>query len=163
MKLKALLLAVFIQLHTNSAHSLPEFQGLSAGDMTANSAILWTQVNNGGSATPLILEISTSSTFSSGVASHGTGTVIENGFTSKTAITGLSSNTQYFYRYTSGGVTSDIGSFYTTPTAGQLVPFKIGFTGDYDAKYRPYSTLANFGTSLNPGSTGLKAFINLGD
>ena len=158
-----LVLAALIHLQINKAYALPEFQGLSAGDMTANSAILWTQVNNGGTATPLILEISTSSTFSSGAASHSTGTVMENGFTSKTAITGLISNTQYYYRYTGGGVPSDIGSFYTTPTAGQLVPFKIGFTGDYDAKYRPYSTLADFGTSLNPGSTGLKAFINLGD
>lgn len=158
-----LIFAAYIQLGISNSFSAPEFQGISAGDMTANSAILWTQVNNGGTATPLTLQVSQDSSFATGVSSFGASTVAENSFTSKTAVSGLSSNSQYYYRYTSGGVTSGTGSFYTTPTPNTLVPFKIGFTGDYDAQYRPYSALANFGSSLNPGSVGLKAFINLGD
>ena len=159
--LSALAILLYAQIYT--ACAAPIFQAVSAGDMTANSAILWTQVDNGGVSAPLTLQISTDSTFATGVNSFNTNTVINNGSTAKTQITSLNANTQYFYRYSSAGVTSDTGSFYTAPNAGQSVPFKIGFTGDYDALYRPYSALANFGTNLNPGSTGIKAFINLGD
>jgi autotransporter-associated beta strand protein len=157
------LFSALLQASISVVYAAPEFHGISAGDMTANSAVLWTQVSNGSGATPLTLQVSTDSNFATGVSTFATGTVIENGSTSKILVNSLTSNTQYFYRYTSGVVTSDTGTFFTTPNAGQSTPFKIGFTGDYDAKYRPYSALANFGTSLNPGSTGLKAFINLGD
>lgn len=153
-----------IQASVHSVYAAPEFKGISAGDMTENGAILWTQVTNGGQVTPLTLQVSTDSSFASGVSSFNTATVVENGSTAKTALSGLSSNTQYFYRYTGGGATSDVGRFFTTPSANQMVPFKMGFTGDYDALYRPYSTLANFGNpTLNPGSKNLNVFINLGD
>lgn len=146
------------------------FSAVAAGDMTANSAVIWTQLRNGigdtqtaGTATPLTLEIARDASFSVPALSLSGVTVPENGNTLKLLASGLASNTQYFYRFRNGSTYSDTGTFFTTPTSRQIAPFKIGFTGDYDAIYRPYTPLNGFGTPANPGSMGLRYFINLGD
>ncbi len=56
---------------------------------------------------------------------------------------------------------SETGKFITNPDKNAAAPFAIGFAGDYDAKYRPYALLNNFGAQ--GGSIGLRYFINLGD
>ena len=136
------------------------FAAVSAGDMTGTDVILWTQFQNG-SATALTVDIATDGAFQNVVQRVNGTTVPANDYTAKMRATGLVPNTQYFYRFSAGATTSDVGRFYTNPAPGQAVPFKVGFTGDYDAPYRPYSVLAGFGR--NPPSAGLNAFINLGD
>ena len=140
-----------------------EFTAISAGDMTSTGAILWTQWSNAANSISGTVQVSTDNSFASSVDS-GFSTVVNNGNTSKVALTGLLADTQYFYRFSSGATTSAVGSFFTTPASTTIEKYKIAFTGDYDAKWRPYSVLANFGNaSLNPGSSHINAFINLGD
>lgn len=141
------------------------FTAVSAGDMTSGGAILWTQWSNGSvGVTGGTVQISTDQNFSTVQTTTNFNTVVANGNTAKIAVSGLSADTQYFYRFSNGATTSEIGKFYTSSNASAIQPYKIAFTGDYDAKWRPYSVLANFGdASLNPGSGGVKAFINLGD
>ena len=146
------------------------FSAISAGDMTSSSAVIWTQLRNGigdtqtaGTATPLTLEIARDAQFANSVMSLNGVTAPENGNTLKLLASGLGSNTQYFYRFRNGTNYSDTGTFFTTPRSNAIAPFKIGFSGDYDALYRPYTPLNGFGTAANPGSVGLRYFVNLGD
>jgi outer membrane autotransporter protein len=153
------------------AQAIDPFSAISAGDMTSTSAVMWTQLRNGtgntqtsGTATSLMLDVSTDPTFATSVFSSSGMTVPDNGNTLKVLASGLSANTQYFYRFNNAGSLSDTGTFYTNPSShNQISPLKVGFTGDYDAQYRPYTALNGFGTSSNPGSQGLRYFINLGD
>ena len=146
-----------------SAHAAPFFNAVAAGDMTANNAILWTRVDNSGAATNLTAQVATDAAFSNVVYSGNTSTVAANDYTAKLAATGLTSNTGYYYRFTDGTQTSQVGRFTTTPAAGQAVPFKLGFSGDADGRFRPYTSMAGFGTPANAGSQGLNAFVFLGD
>ena len=139
------------------------FDAVSAGDMTASEAILWTRADNGGAATALTVQIATDAAFSNIVSNLAGSTVASNDYTMKVDAAGLAANTHYYYRFSDGTTTSMVGQFNTTPTADQLVPFKIGFSGDADAKFRPYTIMNNFGTAGNAGSQGLNAFIFLGD
>jgi phosphodiesterase/alkaline phosphatase D-like protein/uncharacterized protein with beta-barrel porin domain len=149
------------------------FNAVSAGDMSSTSVVLWSQIRNSDATaqmsagpTPLKVEVSTDPNFSTIVSTYFGATAPDNGNTFKLGIDGLSPNTQYFYRFTTTNgspIFSDTGTFYTTPTTNQIVPFKFAFTGDYDALYRPYSVLNGFDTQANPGSVGVRYFINLGD
>ena len=155
-------LYLLILLIGREALAVDNFTAVSAGDMTSSSAILWTQWSNASTSVSGSLEISTDAGFSSSqTASYATAS--ENGNTAKVAISGLIANTAYYYRFSNGGTTSDVGKFHTNPTGSSITPYKIAFTGDYDALYRPYSVLAGFGTASNPGSSNVKAIINLGD
>ncbi len=138
--------------------------------MTSTSAVLWSQLRNGtgttqlnSTATTLTLQVSTDPTFSTSVFTATGATIPDNGNTLKLLASGLAANTQYYYRFDNSGTYSSTGTFYTTPLSNQISPFKMGFSGDYDAKYRPYSVINGFGTNANPGSVGLRYFINLGD
>ncbi len=145
------------------AHATAVFNAVAAGDMNTDNAILWTRVDNGGAATSLTAQVATDAAFSNVVWSGSTSTVAANDFTAKLSATGLTGNTGYYYRFSGAGQTSQVGQFSTTPSAGQAVPFKIGFSGDADGRFRPYSLLAGFGTPANPGSQGLNALVFLGD
>ena len=138
------------------------FTGVAAGDMTAGNAILWTQTSIG-TTVALTAQIATDAGFTNIVQTLTGATVVDNGSTLKLSATGLANNTQYFYRFTDGTTTSQVGQFSTMPAANQRVAFKMGFSGDVDAKWRPYTAMAGFGTAANPGSVGLNAFIFLGD
>jgi len=146
-----------------TAYADPLFNGIAAGDMTSGDAILWTRVDNGGSTAALSAQVATDSGFSNIVWSGAGSTVANNDFTSKFDATGLASNTRYFYRFTSGPATSATGQFFTTPAASQATAVKFGFTGDADGRFRPYTSMAGFGTAVNAGSVGLNSFVFLGD
>ena len=145
------------------AHAVPVFNAVAAGDMTATDAILWTRVDNGGAATSLTAQVATDAGFGNVVWSGGGSTVANNDFTLKVDATGLAGNTNYFYRFTNGAGSSQVGQFSTTPAANQAAAFKVGFSGDADGRFRPFPSVANFGTAANAGSQGLNAFIFLGD
>ncbi len=146
-----------------SAHAAAVFDAVAAGDMTASDAILWTRVDNGGAATNLTAQVATDAAFANVVWSGVGSTVATNDFTLKLDATGLASNQAYYYRFTGAAGTSQVGQFSTNPAPTQAASFKVGFSGDADGRFRPYISLANFGTAANPGSQGLNAFIFLGD
>jgi len=141
----------------------PLFNGIAAGDMTASDAILWTRVDNSGAATGLVAQVATDSSFKNVVWSGAGSTVAANDYTLKLDATGLSANTPYFYRFSGAGAASAVGRFSTNPTASQSTNFKVGFSGDADGRFRPYTSVAGFGTAASAGSQGLNAFVFLGD
>ncbi len=148
---------------STGVQAAPLFYGVAAGDMTASDAILWTRADNGGATAALTAQVATDPGFGNVVWSGAGSTVATNDYTLKLDATGLASNTQYYYRFVGTGATSATGQFTTTPTATQNTNFKIGFSGDADGRFRPYTSVAGFGTSANPGSVGLNAFVFLGD
>jgi len=151
------------------------FSAISAGNMTERSVILWTQMRQGnggqqysaGKKYLIKAELSDDPNFKGANIAYSY-TIPENGDTVKFVFDHLFAEKQYYYRFTatggdilSGSVRSNVGRFFTNPAPTSLAPLKIGFTGDYDAKYRPYSLLNRFGFQI--GAADLKYFINLGD
>lgn len=139
------------------------FSGIAAGDMTANDAIIWTRAEDGGQPAALTLQISPSYDFSKVIRELSGSTVPNDDFSLKLRVRGLQPNTPYYYRFKDGALTSATGRFRTLPSPRQATRFKLAFSGDADAKFRPYSAVANFGTPYNLGSLDLNAFIFLGD
>ena len=74
-----------------SASGTSIFNGVAAGDMTTNDAILWTRATDlaGTSGVSLTAQVSTSSTFAAGVLSYTGATLAVNDFTLKLDATGL--------------------------------------------------------------------------
>ncbi|MEA2452441.1 MAG: alkaline phosphatase [Actinomycetota bacterium] len=54
-------------------------------------------------------------------------------FTMKPLATGLKPATKYYYRFSGGGATSDIGAFETLPSPNSPSALNLAFTGDNDA------------------------------
>jgi hypothetical protein len=116
------------------------YNGVAAGDMTSNDAILWTRGldSSGPAATSLMAQVSTDPTFNSGTISYSASTDPSRDYTAKLDATGLQSGTRYYYRFeTTGGVTSPVGTFMTAPDPTASVPLHFGFSGDADGQWRP--------------------------
>ena len=132
--------------------------GVAAGDVSSTDAILWTRAENGGSPTDLTAQVATDPGFSK-IVSTTSGTANgDSDFTLKLDATGLTANTQYYYRFLArDGVTSATGQFTTAPAPDQRVDVKFGFSGDADGRFRPYPSIANI------ASQKLNYFIFIGD
>ena len=141
------------------------YNGVSAGDVTANDAELWSRYTDGsGTSVNLTAQIATDPGFANIVHSYSSPTSVNGDFTAKLDATGLAANQKYYYRFTApGGAASQTGSFSTTPAANQAVEVKFGFSGDADGRFRPYPSVNGFGTAANPGSQNLNFFVFLGD
>ncbi len=160
--LAATALSALLSLATSAASAAVVFNGVSAGDMTSSDAILWTRADNGGATTALTAQVSTDASFSGTVMSFGGSTTAAADYTMKLDATGLSGGTTYYYRFTDGTSNSQVGRF-TTPTAANVaVPVSFGFSGDVDGRFRPYPSVAGFGTTAG-GTQNLNFFNFLGD
>jgi phosphodiesterase/alkaline phosphatase D-like protein len=124
-----------------SAHAAASFLGIAAGDATTNSATLWTRIvdSSAPAAVSLSVQVSADAGFASGVKSFSVSTDPAKDFTAKVTVNGLSSGTKYFYRFTDGTVTSDVGRFTTPPSATEARPVRFAFSGDADGLIRPYA------------------------
>ena len=138
------------------------FDGVAAGDATDRDAILWTRADNDGSVTPLTAEVSTDPAFRGQPRIYRGVTDPASDFTLKVDANGLAPNTVYYYRFFNGSAVSPVGRFTTPPAGTQAVPVRFGFSGDVDAKFRPFPSVAGFGTTAG-GTIGLNYFIFLGD
>ena len=135
--------------------------------MTASDAILWTRATDptGTAAVALTAQVSTDPNFSAGFVTSYPGTTVTSAdFTLKVDATGLAPNTTYFYRFVdSSGAASAVGTFETTPAAAQKAEVVFGFSGDADGRFRPYTSIAGFGTAVQPQTQNLRFFTFLGD
>jgi phosphodiesterase/alkaline phosphatase D-like protein len=157
--LRRLLLAIAI-LATLTAALRAEMvsDGVAAGDITSTDAILWTRGENGGRPTDLTAQVARDLGFADIISTISGTATADSDFTLKLDAPGLTANTQYFYRFLAAdGVTSATGQFTTAPTPDQRVDVKFGFSGDADARFRPYPSIANI------ASQKLNYFIFLGD
>src|SRR5712671_2981068 len=81
--------------------------GVAAGDISSTDAILWTRAENGGSPADLTAQVATDPGFDKIVSAISGTATEESDFTLKLDATGLTANTQYYYRFVArGGVTS---------------------------------------------------------
>jgi len=139
------------------------FNGIAAGDPTADGALLWTRtssVANGaaGLAVALSVDIATDASFASVVKTLSGSTDAARDYTLKLSASGLDAGNTYYYRFRdAGGSTSATGRFTTAPAASTAAPVTFGFSGDADGQWRPYSSIRNLPAANN------NFFVFLGD
>jgi alkaline phosphatase D len=114
----------------------PDFQnikfthGVASGDVSQNSVVLWTRVNQQGRLT---LDVSTLPDFNRpDFRKSNIPALKENDFTAKVTVTGLKPNQQYFYRWSVGRIVSELGAFKTAPTTAATTNIHFSWTGDSD-------------------------------
>jgi len=127
--------------------------GVSAGEVTSSSALLWAKTVNLGAGT---FEWSSAPDFS-GILGSTAFTVVDPAVPVKTAIGGLSSGTSYYYRATDSLGASSSGTFRTAAAAGASSGLRFGVSGDWQAELRPYASIAN------APARNLDFFVKLGD
>jgi alkaline phosphatase D len=114
--------------------------GVSSGDVSTSSAILWARASKGGTA---LLQVSASGRFGScNVASAPKRMKVRalksNDFTVQAKVGGLKPGRTYRYRWCmSGGRVSATGRFDTAPAANQSRTIRFSITGDQDASPLP--------------------------
>ena len=120
--------------------SAPFAYGVASGDMTSDSAVLWTRTPGPASVTP---ELSLTPSFDhprtlpAAIASEASD------FTVKVLATELQAGTRYFFRFRAGGDISPVGSFRSAYAPDQHAAVRMVFTGDADWKWKPYPILAS--------------------
>jgi len=135
----------------NPVAQLPN--GIASGDTTQNSTVLWTRSYFAGEVR---FEYSTDANFGTIAGSRHT-TVTDPLQPVKVEITGLDSNTQYYYRATDAAGASAIGQFQTAAEIGTRAGLRFGVSGDWRGEIAPYPALAN------APSRNLAFFIEHGD
>jgi phosphodiesterase/alkaline phosphatase D-like protein len=132
----------------------PFAYGVASGDMTAESAVLWTRAARPSGVTA---ELSLTPGFE---APHALATLVarpEDDLTVRVLATGLSAGTKYYYRFRQDRDVSAVGTFRTAYGAAQSSTVRMAFTGDADWKWKPYPLLAAL------AQENLDYFLFLGD
>jgi alkaline phosphatase D len=137
----------------SGAQVLPN--GVSAGDTTTDSTVLWTHSTVTGNVR---FDISTDPSFGSILASYNA-SVTDSTLPVKADVAGLSSGTRYYYRAVAPdvGQTTVGGTFKTAAAAGQHTGFRFGVSGDWRGELAPYPAINNV------ASRQLDVFSKLGD
>jgi alkaline phosphatase D len=140
-----------IQENNQTVDTLPN--GVASGDVTTNTAVLWTR-----SLTPgnVVFEVSTDSGFSQIVATE-TASVSDTQVPVKVELDTLSPGTQYFYRVTSADGHTESGQFKTAAAAGTYSGLRFGVSGDWQGELSPYPSIANV------SDRNLDFFVQMGD
>jgi alkaline phosphatase D len=135
---RALLASAGIALLSASAANADSFSlGVAAGDVTANSALLWARADQPGGTR---LEVATNEDFTQVVRRLKVEATAANDLTVQRRVEGLQPSTRYWYRFTSGGAASDVGTFSTAPKQSDDATIRFAWTGDYDAERAPAET-----------------------
>jgi alkaline phosphatase D len=107
---------------------------VASGDVTAESAVLWTRADGGDSLT---VEVSEDDGFDVNVLEYRAETSPDRDFTVKAVADGLQADTRYHYRFRAGDALSPTGTFVTAPQAATSKPLRFVFSGDSDGRRRP--------------------------
>ncbi len=117
--------------------------GVSSGDVSGNSAILWARANKSGTA---LLQLQKGGRFepcdlAGAPRSLKVKAVKSNDFTVQKLVKGLKPGHRYRYRWCmSGGRRSAVGNFDTPPKPNQAKTIRFSVTGDQDASPLPGTT-----------------------
>ncbi len=125
--------------------------GVAAGDVDQNSAVLWARSGFTGIVT-FTYHITPSGSLVA-VAQVITDSTVP----AKVLITGLEANTRYVYTATNSEGQEGSGHFQTPAEVGTTTGLRIGASGDWRGELRPYPALANV------RDRDLNLFIKLGD
>jgi phosphodiesterase/alkaline phosphatase D-like protein len=121
-----------------AALTAPFAYGVASGDMTADSALLWTRAPGGVDVIP---ELSESAGFERPTALAPVRASEASDFTVKVLARGLKPGTPYFYRFRAGADTSPVGSFRTAYAPDQAATVTMAFSGDANWAWKPYPLL----------------------
>jgi alkaline phosphatase D len=111
--------------------------GVTAGDVTATSAILWGRANR---QTAVVLELARNRSLSRGLTRYALLARRANDNAVQRRVTGLRPGTRYWYRFRKGRGRSELGTFVTAPRADQNATIEFGWTGDTDFNSAPGET-----------------------
>ena len=128
--------------------------GVAAGDVTKESAVLWSRAEGGDS---ILVEVAGDAEFGGELLRISTTTQPAFDFTVHVRAEGLAPDTAYFYRFRSGGNVSPTGSFRTAPADTVSKPLRFVFSGDSDGSRKadgspPYNefNVLDAATAENP-------------
>ena len=136
---RALLLAlVAALLLAPPALAAKGFQlGVTAGEVTSSSAVLWGKANKSGKYS---LEVARNGKFK-GKTSQSVAAKKGRDNTVQKQVKRLRANTKYWFRFTGkGGKRSDVGTFKTAPKPKQNATIKFALSGDQDFNPEPGKT-----------------------
>src|SRR5438067_839167 len=106
--------------------------GVTASEVSAGSALLWTRPDKTGKVT---LDISSDGKFGNADDKHKTLSATKaNDNTVQITVRGLTAGHAYRYRFHQGTGTSAVGRFTTAPKANQAKTIKFAYSGDQDAQ-----------------------------
>ncbi|OIP70715.1 MAG: hypothetical protein AUK48_13405 [Oscillatoriales cyanobacterium CG2_30_44_21] len=127
--------------------------GVASGDTTQNSTVLWTRSAIAGAVK---FEYSTTADFSA-IAGTKNATVTNPLQPVKVDVTGLTADTDYFYRVTDAAGVTATGKFSTAAAIGKQSGLRFGVAGDWRGEIAPYPAIAN------ADERDLRFFVELGD
>src|SRR5438045_2096073 len=151
----ALLVMAFAGLVPATAAAVSFTDGVASGDVTSTRAVLWARADT---AENYKVEIFNNAALHPPKVFQGKmKTDASRDYTLKIDASGLTPNTQYWYRFKKDtdttSVFSDVGTFKTAPAANTAADVKLGYTGDSD------TTLLNGVPAVNDFKT-LQALQN---
>jgi alkaline phosphatase D len=111
--------------------------GVSAGAPESDAIELWTRLSELDRNSHLTLEVARDSGFGNVVRSHQVQAHQGDDFTVHSRVAGLQPDSEYFYRFHTGGADSPVGRFRTLPPPDSNRPIRIGFFScqSYEAGY----------------------------
>ncbi len=128
-------------------------QGVAAGDVSQESAILWARL---GAAGTVRFEYGTDPAFHAPLTTAPL-QVVDPAQPAKAEIGGLTAGTQYYYRAVAQDGAYAAGSFRTPHAPGERRGLRFGVSGDWDQNLSPYPAVRNI------ASRDLDCFVAMGD
>jgi alkaline phosphatase D len=112
--------------------------GVTAGEVSSKSAVLWGKANKSGAYS---LDIARNRRFTRGLDAHLVRARKGNDNTVQLRVKGLRPNTRYWFRFNRGRrARSDVGTFKTAPKPKQNATIKFAWSGDQDFNPEPGKT-----------------------
>jgi alkaline phosphatase D len=111
--------------------------GVTAGEVTSKSAILWAHATKAGK---LRLQVATNKRFNKGLREFAVRARASDDTTVQKKVGKLKPGTRYFFRFRQGRQKSARGVFETAPKPGANVPISFAWSGDADAQPQPGQT-----------------------
>ena len=135
--------------------------GVASGDVTSESAVLWSQTDKDSS---LNVQVSKHPNFKKLDFEDSVHATVDSDFPAKSLAEGLKPNTLYYYRFTAGSTTSEIGTFKTSPLEDKKADAHFTWSGDTDVSKINGNRYFGDWLSLNAiRSENPDFFIYLGD
>ena len=135
--------------------------GVASGDVTSESAVLWSQTDKD---SLLNVQVSKHPNFKKLDFEDSVHATVDSDFTAKSLAEGLKPNTLYYYRFTAGSTTSEIGTFKTSPLEDKKADAHFTWSGDTDVSKINGNRYFGDWLSLNAiRSENPDFFIYLGD
>ena len=137
--------------------------GVASAEVTSKSALLWTRADKTGKLTLTVARDkklhSDAKTFKL-KAAKGTDNTVQR------EVGGLKPGTQYYFRFSRKGASSDRGTFRTAPKTSSTKPVRFAWTGDSDPVLDPGTKKLHFGpfdVFARMANEGNAFNVNLGD